>query len=111
MSTSLQTISLFTGPDFLVIGTLELAYPDSRKATTEAIRLAPENQVKLSQSFCDVYRAREDGYSKTEPDTGVHVIAATLTDIFYIARKYTRSLEKAQQAVSGTLSAMAVLPS
>lgn len=39
-----------------------------------------------------------------------HVTATTLTDIFYIARKYTKSTEKARQAVSGTLTAMTVCP-
>lgn len=43
--------SLFASADFLVIGTLALACPDSRKATMEAIRLAQENQVKI---FIDV---------------------------------------------------------
>ena len=43
--------SLFTNAEFLVIGTLALAYPNSRQATLEAIRLAKENQVKI---FIDV---------------------------------------------------------
>ena len=43
--------SLFVNAEFLVMGTLELAYPNSRQATLEAIRLAKENQVKI---FIDV---------------------------------------------------------
>ncbi|MGB3766852.1 MAG: carbohydrate kinase [Phormidesmis sp.] len=43
--------SLFADAEFLVIGTLELAYPNSRQATLAAIRLARENQVKI---FIDV---------------------------------------------------------
>ena len=39
-----------------------------------------------------------------------YVTATTLTDIFYIARRHTQSLEKARQAVSETLTAMAVCP-
>ncbi|PAX60596.1 PIN domain-containing protein [Brunnivagina elsteri] len=39
-----------------------------------------------------------------------YVTATTLTDIFYIARKYTRSLEQARQAVSETLTVMAICP-
>jgi predicted nucleic acid-binding protein len=37
-----------------------------------------------------------------------YVTATTLTDIFYIARKQTRSIELARQAVSTTLTAMVV---
>ena len=43
--------SLFKGADFLVIGTLALAYADSQRATLEAIRLAQENQVRV---FIDI---------------------------------------------------------
>ena len=39
-----------------------------------------------------------------------HVTATTLTDIFYISRKHTRSLEKARQAVLETLTAMVICP-
>jgi predicted nucleic acid-binding protein len=34
-----------------------------------------------------------------------YVTATTLTDIFYISRKHTRSVEQARQAVSETLRA------
>jgi predicted nucleic acid-binding protein len=37
-----------------------------------------------------------------------YVTATTLTDIFYIARKHTQSIEIARQAVSTTLVVMAV---
>ncbi len=37
-----------------------------------------------------------------------YVTATTLTDIFYISRKHTRSIEKARQAVSETLTAMVI---
>ncbi len=43
--------SLFSEAAFLVIGTLELAYPNSQQATLEAIRLAREHQVKI---FIDI---------------------------------------------------------
>lgn len=46
-------------------------------------------------------------------DTGQvvgYVTATTLTDIFYISRKHTCSIEQARQAVSGTLIAMAICP-
>ena len=46
-------------------------------------------------------------------DTGQvigYVTATTLTDIFYISRKHTRSIEQARQAVSETLIAMAICP-
>jgi predicted nucleic acid-binding protein len=39
-----------------------------------------------------------------------YVTATTLTDIFYISRKHTRSVEQARQAVSETLTAMAICP-
>jgi predicted nucleic acid-binding protein len=39
-----------------------------------------------------------------------YVTATTLTDIFYIARKHTRSIEQARQAVSETLTAMVICP-
>jgi predicted nucleic acid-binding protein len=37
-----------------------------------------------------------------------YVTATTLTDIFYISRKHTRSVEQARQAVSETLIAMVI---
>lgn len=37
-----------------------------------------------------------------------YVTATTLTDIFYISRKHTRSLEQARQAISATLTAMEI---
>jgi predicted nucleic acid-binding protein len=39
-----------------------------------------------------------------------YVTATTLTDIFYISRRHTRSTEQAQQAVSETLTAMVIYP-
>lgn len=39
-----------------------------------------------------------------------YVTATTLTDIFYISRKHTRSIERARQAVSETLTAMEICP-
>jgi predicted nucleic acid-binding protein len=39
-----------------------------------------------------------------------HVTATTLTDIFYISRKHTRSIEQARQAVSATLTVMVICP-
>ena len=39
-----------------------------------------------------------------------YVTATTLTDIFYISRKHTRSIEQARQAVSETLTAMVICP-
>lgn len=39
-----------------------------------------------------------------------YVTATTLTDIFYIARKHTRSLDQARQAISETLTVMAICP-
>jgi len=39
-----------------------------------------------------------------------YITATTLTDIFYISRKHTRSIEQARQAVSATLNAMAICP-
>jgi predicted nucleic acid-binding protein len=39
-----------------------------------------------------------------------YVTATTLTDIFYISRRHTRSTEKARQAVSETLTAMVICP-
>lgn len=39
-----------------------------------------------------------------------YVTATTLTDIFYISRKHTRSVEQARQAVSETLTAMIICP-
>ena len=40
----------------------------------------------------------------------VYVTATTLTDIFYISRRHTRSIEQARQAVSETLAAMMICP-
>jgi predicted nucleic acid-binding protein len=37
-----------------------------------------------------------------------YVTATTLTDIFYVSRKHTRSIEQARQAVSETLIAMVI---
>ena len=39
-----------------------------------------------------------------------YVTATTLTDIFYIARKHTRSIEQARKAVSETLIVMVICP-
>jgi predicted nucleic acid-binding protein len=39
-----------------------------------------------------------------------HVTATALTDIFYISRKHTRSIEQARQAVSATLTVMVICP-
>jgi predicted nucleic acid-binding protein len=39
-----------------------------------------------------------------------YVTATTLTDIFYISRRHTRSIEQARQAVSETLTALMVCP-
>jgi predicted nucleic acid-binding protein len=39
-----------------------------------------------------------------------YTTATTLTDIFYISRKHTRSVERARQAVSETLTVMAICP-
>jgi predicted nucleic acid-binding protein len=39
-----------------------------------------------------------------------YVTATTLTDIFYISRKHTRSVDQARQAVSETLTVMVVCP-
>ena len=39
-----------------------------------------------------------------------YVSATTLTDIFYIARRHTRSIDKARQAVASTMTAMSICP-
>ena len=39
-----------------------------------------------------------------------YITATTLTDIFYITRRYTQSIEKARQAVSETLTVMVICP-
>lgn len=39
-----------------------------------------------------------------------YVTATTLTDIFYVARRHTRNIELARQAVAKTLTVMAVCP-
>lgn len=39
-----------------------------------------------------------------------YVTATTLTDIFYISRRYTRSVGQARQAVSEILTAMMICP-
>jgi predicted nucleic acid-binding protein len=39
-----------------------------------------------------------------------YATATTLTDIFYIARRHTRSIEQAREAVSETLTAMEICP-
>ncbi len=39
-----------------------------------------------------------------------YITATTLTDIFYISRKHTRSIEQARQAVSNILNAMSICP-
>ncbi len=39
-----------------------------------------------------------------------YVTATTLTDIFYISRRHTRSIEQARQAVSETLTVMMICP-
>ncbi|MGB3311876.1 MAG: PIN domain-containing protein [Nodosilinea sp.] len=39
-----------------------------------------------------------------------YITATTLTDIFYIARRHTRSVEQARQAVSAMLTAMMICP-
>jgi fructokinase len=43
--------SLFENADFLVLGTLELAYPQSREAVTKALKLAEQYDVKV---FLDI---------------------------------------------------------
>ncbi|MBF2017552.1 MAG: PIN domain-containing protein [Rivularia sp. T60_A2020_040] len=39
-----------------------------------------------------------------------YATATTLTDIFYISRRHTRSIEQARQAVSETLTVMMISP-
>ncbi|MBW4622061.1 MAG: PIN domain-containing protein [Cyanosarcina radialis HA8281-LM2] len=39
-----------------------------------------------------------------------YVTATTLTDIFYIARRHNGSIEQARQAISETLTVMAICP-
>jgi predicted nucleic acid-binding protein len=39
-----------------------------------------------------------------------YVTATTLTDIFYIARKHTKSIEQARQVVAETLTVMNICP-
>jgi len=39
-----------------------------------------------------------------------YVTATTLTDIFYISRKHTRSIEQARQVISETLTVMVICP-
>ncbi|MEM9091706.1 MAG: PIN domain-containing protein [Cyanobacteria bacterium P01_F01_bin.53] len=39
-----------------------------------------------------------------------YMTATTLTDIFYIARKHTKSIEQARLAVSSTLAALEICP-
>jgi predicted nucleic acid-binding protein len=39
-----------------------------------------------------------------------YVTATTLTDIFYISRRHTRSIEQARQAVAETLTVMMICP-
>ena len=39
-----------------------------------------------------------------------YVTATTLTDIFYISRKHTRSIEQARQAILETLTVMIICP-
>lgn len=39
-----------------------------------------------------------------------YVTATTLTDIFYLSRRHTRSVEQARQAVSEILTAMMICP-
>ncbi len=39
-----------------------------------------------------------------------YVTATTLTDIFYISRRHTRSIDQARQAVSEMLTAMIICP-
>lgn len=48
--------------------------------------------------------------SIAEGETVGYVTATTLTDIFYIARRHTGSTDRARQAVSDTLIAMAICP-
>jgi predicted nucleic acid-binding protein len=43
-------------------------------------------------------------------EIGGYVTATTLTDIFYISRRHTRSVEQARQAVSEILTAMMICP-
>lgn len=40
-------VSLFENADFLVLGTLELAYPQTRQAVTQALKLADQYDVKV----------------------------------------------------------------
>lgn len=40
-------VDLFENADFLVLGTLELAYPETRQAIHQAIELANQNHVKI----------------------------------------------------------------
>jgi predicted nucleic acid-binding protein len=39
-----------------------------------------------------------------------YITATTLTDIFYIARRHTRSIERAREAVSDLLTVMVICP-
>lgn len=39
--------ALFTGADFLILGTLSLAYPDTRQSVEQAVRLATQNRTPI----------------------------------------------------------------
>ena len=47
LQAKLLPIDLFANADYLVLGTLELAYPDTRQAIERAIELANQHHVKL----------------------------------------------------------------
>ena len=47
LQAKLLPIDLFANADYLVLGTLELAYPDTRQAIERAIELADQHHVKL----------------------------------------------------------------
>ena len=47
LQAKLLPVDLFANADYLVLGTLELAYPDTRQAIERAIELANQHHVKL----------------------------------------------------------------
>ena len=47
LQAKLLPVDLFANADYLVLGTLELAYPDTRQAIERAIELADQHHVKL----------------------------------------------------------------
>ena len=78
LQASLLPVQLFETADFLVLGTLELAYPDSGASVRRALKLADQYDVKilLDVNWRPVFW--------TDPDTAIPIMKEILSQVDFL---------------------------